>query len=225
MKTILVIEDSEEMQRLIHKILSSDYNLVRAVDGKDADRELGILRPDLIILDLSLPDIDGYELCDKYKSDSETKQIPIVILSATQGAGAHTVAYKLGADNYLEKPFSHKELKAIVDSKIKRSDKAERVVFENLKLDINAMRVTVDGNPLELAPKEFLVLKFLLTKYEEVVKRSTILELIWGSDSSVADRVVDNHINSLRRKLRSTNIQIKAIYGKGYIVSPLGGKK
>lgn len=214
MKSILVIEDSIDTQILIKKILSPVYQ-VTILDSADGAMEVIIKnKPDLLLLDLNLPGISGYEFCNQIRSRHEFNELPIIIISAKSDTNSHVMAYKLGADNFLDKPFEKDELLALVETKLKRTFQ-ERHIFNNLQIDVSLHQVMVDDVKIDLTPKEFKILHLLLKHMGEVLSRERILNSVWG-DAHVTDRVIDNHINALRKKLAGAEISIESVYSEGY---------
>lgn len=216
MKRILVIEDSIETQDLLIKFLSSLYEVAVAETGEEGLKIIAQKKPDFIILDLNLPGgLDGYEICHQLKEKTQTKNIPILILSAKSGASAHTMAYKLGADNYLEKPFNRLELMAIIEGKFKLDNQAATRRIGNFEIDPGGLSLSIEGEKVELTSKEFKTLSYLFDHFNQIIAREDVLKFVWG-DKEVTQRVVDNHITGLRKKIKKADIKIESVYGKGY---------
>ncbi len=215
MKSILIIDDDIEIRHLLQKQLSGQYQIF-AIDNAES----GMLiaqekRPDLIILDLELPGTNGYEFCNQFRNHPFLNDTPILILSAKKGSSAHTMAYKLGANNYLEKPFDIGELSALVESILKRQKASIKKIIRNLEIDITSHSVNINNKLIDLTPKEFKILSFLIEHEGEVISRDRLLNIVWG-DSHVTDRVVDNHITSIRKKISEGEVKIESIYAEGY---------
>ena len=177
---------------------------------------------DLILLDLMLPDGSGLDLCKKIKSNSETEATPIIILTAKDDEVDKVVGFELGADDYVTKPFSVRELILRVKAILKRSDtKTKEVVeverqFGDLKIDVDSHEVHVDSQLIELTALEFRLLKELVDKRGRVQSRDQLLSEVWGYNAEVTTRTVDTHIKRLREKLGSMGKHVQTIRGVGY---------
>ena len=220
---ILVIEDEPDIRRNL------EYNLVRegfkasSVGSLDeANEKLKSKKFDLILLDLMLPDGSGLDLCKKIKSNSETEATPIIILTAKDDEVDKVVGFELGADDYVTKPFSVRELILRVKAILKRSDtKTKEVVeverqFGDLKIDVDSHEVHVDSQLIELTALEFRLLKELVDKRGRVQSRDQLLSEVWGYNAEVTTRTVDTHIKRLREKLGSMGKYVQTIRGVGY---------
>ena len=206
-----------------------EYNLGRegfkasSVGSLDeANEKLKSKKFDLILLDLMLPDGSGLDLCKKIKSKSETETIPIIILTAKDDEVDKVVGFELGADDYVTKPFSVRELILRVKAILKRSDtKTKEVVeverqFGDLKIDVDSHEVHVDSQLIELTALEFRLLKELVDKRGRVQSRDQLLSEVWGYNAEVTTRTVDTHIKRLREKLGSMGKYVQTIRGVGY---------
>ena len=219
---ILVIEDEPDIRKNL------DYNLGRegfkasSVGSLDeANEKLKSKKFDLILLDLMLPDGSGLDLCKKIKSNSETEATPIIILTAKDDEVDKVVGFELGADDYVTKPFSVRELILRVKAILKRSDtKTKEVVeverqFGDLKIDVDSHEVHVDSQLIELTALEFRLLKELVDKRGRVQSRDQLLSEVWGYNAEVTTRTVDTHIKRLREKLGSMGKYVQTIRGVG----------
>ena len=206
-----------------------EYNLGRegfkasSVGSLDeANEKLKSKKFDLILLDLMLPDGSGLDLCKKIKSNSETEATPIIILTAKDDEVDKVVGFELGADDYVTKPFSVRELILRVKAILKRSDtKTKEVVeverqFGDLKIDVDSHEVHVDSQLIELTALEFRLLKELVEKRGRVQSRDQLLSEVWGYNAEVTTRTVDTHIKRLREKLGSMGKYVQTIRGVGY---------
>ena len=206
-----------------------EYNLGRegfnasSVGSLDeAGEKLKSKKFDLILLDLMLPDGSGLDLCKKIKSNSETEATPIIILTAKDDEVDKVVGFELGADDYVTKPFSVRELILRVKAILKRSDtKTKEVVeverqFGDLKIDVDSHEVHVDSQLIELTALEFRLLKELVDKRGRVQSRDQLLSEVWGYNAEVTTRTVDTHIKRLREKLGSMGKYVQTIRGVGY---------
>ena len=220
---ILVIEDEPDIRRNLEYNLGREGFKASSVGSLDeANEKLKSKKFDLILLDLMLPDGSGLDLCKKIKSNSETETTPIIILTAKDDEVDKVVGFELGADDYVTKPFSVRELILRVKAILKRSDtKTKEVVeverqFGDLKIDVDSHEVHVDSQLIELTALEFRLLKELVDKRGRVQSRDQLLSEVWGYNAEVTSRTVDTHIKRLREKLGSMGKYVQTIRGVGY---------
>ena len=220
---ILVIEDEPDIRRNLEYNLGREGFKASSVGSLDeANEKLKSKKFDLILLDLMLPDGSGLDLCKKIKSNSKTEATPIIILTAKDDEVDKVVGFELGADDYVTKPFSVRELILRVKAILKRSDtKTKEVVeverqFGDLKIDIDSHEVHVDSQLIELTALEFRLLKELVDKRGRVQSRDQLLSEVWGYNAEVTTRTVDTHIKRLREKLGSMGKYVQTIRGVGY---------
>lgn len=220
---ILVIEDEPDIRRNLEYNLGREGFKASSVGSLDeASEKLKSKKFDLILLDLMLPDGSGLDLCKKIKSNSETEATPIIILTAKDDEVDKVVGFELGADDYVTKPFSVRELILRVKAILKRSDtKTKEVVeverqFGDLKIDVDSHEVHVDSQLIELTALEFRLLKELVDKRGRVQSRDQLLSEVWGYNAEVTTRTVDTHIKRLREKLGSMGKYVQTIRGVGY---------
>ena len=220
---ILVIEDEPDIRRNLEYNLGREgFKASSAGSLDEANERLKSKKFDLILLDLMLPDGSGLDLCKKIKSKSETEAIPIIILTAKDDEVDKVVGFELGADDYVTKPFSVRELILRVKAILKRSDtKTKEVVeverqFGDLKIDVDSHEVHVDSQLIELTALEFRLLKELVDKRGRVQSRDQLLSEVWGYNAEVTTRTVDTHIKRLREKLGSMGKYVQTIRGVGY---------
>jgi len=220
---VLIIEDEPDIRKTIDYNLSKEsFEVVQAASIQEGERVLASNKIDVIILDLMLPDGSGLTLCRDIKSDSKLKHIPVIILTAKTEEVDRVVGFELGADDYVTKPFSVRELilrvKAILKrgpGKISSSDQPG-YTFEGLTLNYEAHQAYVDRNEIALTALEFRLLKHLIDRKGRVQTRDQLLEDVWGYSSDVTTRTVDTHIKRLREKLGSVGEHIQTIRGVGY---------
>lgn len=215
LRTILAIDDSEDIRVLLQKILGEKYKLFLEASGEDGLRSALKIKPDLILLDIGLPEMDGLELCNRFRCLPDLENVPIIILSGRKGPEAHAEAYSQGADNYIEKPFSKEELLALIEAKLKFSSGGMRRTVGNVTIDLKSGSAYVEGQRLDLTPKEFKILTVLWENIGNVTGRDKILKTVW-ENTHVSDRVIDNHVTSLRKKLTSSSLKIDSVYSEGY---------
>ena len=220
---ILVIEDEPDIRRNLEYNLGREGFKASSVGSLDeANEKIKSKKFDLILLDLMLPDGSGLDLCKKIKSNSKTEATPIIILTAKDDEVDKVVGFELGADDYVTKPFSVRELILRVKAILKRSDtKTKEVVeverqFGDLKIDIDSHEVHVDSQLIELTALEFRLLKELVDKRGRVQSRDQLLSEVWGYNAEVTTRTVDTHIKRLREKLGSMGKYVQTIRGVGY---------
>ena len=220
---ILVIEDEPDIRRNLEYNLGREgFNASSVGSLDEAGEKLKSKKFDLILLDLMLPDGSGLDLCKKIKSNSETETTPIIILTAKDDEVDKVVGFELGADDYVTKPFSVRELILRVKAILKRSDtKTKEVVeverqFGDLKIDVDSHEVHVDSQLIELTALEFRLLKELVDKRGRVQSRDQLLSEVWGYNAEVTTRTVDTHIKRLREKLGSMGKYVQTIRGVGY---------
>lgn len=219
---ILVVDDEEDIRRLM------EYSLVRdgfvaytAESGLGAMNMVHDKKPDLIILDLMLPDMDGLDVCRAVRSNAETSTIPIIMVTA-KGEDADIVAgLELGADDYITKPFSPRVLIARIKTVLKRAkkdsiDDAEMVRIGDISIDPGRHRVTLEDQIIDLTATEFRILHYLARRPGWVFTRYQIVEMTQGDDADVTDRSVDVHVVSLRKKLGDAGNLIETVRGVGY---------
>ena len=219
---ILVVDDEQDIIELIRYNLELEgFRVTSVYNGEDALRLAKREPPDLLILDLMLPGMDGLEVCQVLKKESQTNHIPIIMLTAKTGEPDIVVGLELGADDYITKPFSMRELVARVKAVLRRGTKPgdvkEKLVFGNLVVDSANYRVTWKGSFLDLTPTEFKLFFFLVQRQGRVMTRQQILDGVLGDDAFVTDRTVDVHIRRLRMKLKGASSYIVTRRGIGYM--------
>ena len=220
---ILIVEDEQDVAELIRRAVlrNGDAEAEIAARGDAALAAVSERPPDLVILDLNLPVLDGVEVCRILLSRGETRRLPIIMLTARGGEDDRVTGLEAGADDYITKPFSLRELAARVRAVLRRAGAApdEPVLTyrgRHLAADFDAVVVTVDDCPLRLTRREFELLRFLVQNKDRVISRDRLLERVWGYDRSVETRSVDVHIGRLRTKLGAAGAQIETVIGLGY---------
>ncbi|MGL5313077.1 MAG: response regulator transcription factor [Peptostreptococcaceae bacterium] len=213
--SILVIEDDSNIQELIVEFLSSEgYTVESANDGLEGIQKFKQGNYDLIILDIMMPNLDGYGVCKMIRS---TSSIPIIFLTALNDEENQVKGFDMQCDDYITKPFSFNLLIKRVEAVLRRSTKStsdDFICFEDLKLNLNTYTVEVENETIELTLKEFNILKSLIEKYPQVITREGLLDDIWGYDYYGDTRIVDAHIKNLRKKIGLP--YIKTVKGIGY---------
>ena len=221
MGKILIVDDEPDIVELVKINLEKNgFDVISSCTGRGIFNLFKKFSIDLVILDLMLPDIDGLEICKILKSENETKNIPIIMLTAKDTEIDKVLGLELGADDYITKPFSPRELVARVRAVLRRTRKPsdESILkFDNiLKIDLKKFEVFVNGKKINLTTTEFKLLKALAIRRGEVLSRNELLDYIWGNEKIVIDRTIDVHIKHLREKLGKVGKFIKNVRGVGY---------
>lgn len=213
--SILVVEDDSSIQELIVEFLSSEgYSVDYANDGLEGIQKFKQGNYDLVILDVMMPNLDGYSVCKMIRKSSN---VPIIFLTALNDETDQVKGFDLECDDYITKPFSFNLLIKRVEAILRRSSKHINdnfIVFEDLKLDLNTYSANIEGENIELTLKEFNILKTLIEKYPQVITRENLLDSIWGYDYYGDTRIVDAHIKNIRKKISLP--YIKTVKGIGY---------
>jgi len=224
-KKILVVEDDRDISELItYNLEREGYEIACLYDGSQVVDFVHKRKPELIILDLMLPEVDGIEICRTLKSDSATKQIPIVMLTAKSEEADVVVGLQMGADDYIPKPFSPKVLVARIKAITRRtadlqlssaaSDNARS--FGDFKMDLLKHKVSYRAKEVKLTSIEFDIVEFLSRSPGRVWTREQILDNVWKEGKFIIDRAVDVHVRGLRKKLGAAEVYIETVRGVGY---------
>jgi two-component system alkaline phosphatase synthesis response regulator PhoP len=223
---ILVAEDERDVAELIRYTLAREgFEVVIATNGAEALRQAREDRPDLMLLDLMLPQVNGWELCRRLKQDPATRALPVIMLTARAEEADKVLGFELGADDYVTKPFSTRELVARVRAVVRRSrppeaeERKHRIKVGDLVVDRQRFEVTVGGRVVALTPKEFELLATLAAEPGRVFGRDVLLDLVWGRDGFVEPRTVDVHLARLRAKFLAARLPepaIETVRGVGY---------
>ncbi len=215
---ILIADDEPHIRELVRLYLAREgYELEFASDGQEALEKAVMLQPDLVVLDLMMPKLDGFEVTKGIRQDSD---VPILMLTVRREDAVKVAGFELGADDYLTKPFNPKELVARVKAILRRADGIVRsgveVVVGSLQLNRQTREATLSGELLKLRTKEFDLLFALAQNLQTVMSREQLLSLVWGYAFSGETRTVDVHVNHLRQHLRDSELQIETLRGVGY---------
>lgn len=216
---ILIIEDNSDTRRFLEAMLSKDFTIITAENGVIGIDYARNKLPDLILLDIMLPVLSGYDACSLLKKDEKTSRIPIIFLSAKNSISDITQGLALGADDYIPKPFDYKELLARIHIRIKKNleETSQPIVVGELKIDMTKREVTFSGKKVQLTLTEFDILRYLASKPGTVIPREEILKEVWREGSEeISDRTIDVHIRALRKKIPELTKHITSIYGVGY---------
>jgi two-component system phosphate regulon response regulator PhoB len=227
---ILIVEDEEALTLLLrYNLEAAGYDVESVARGDEADLRLREAIPDVVILDWMLPGVSGIELCRRLRSRPETRQLPIVMLTARGEESERVRGLSTGADDYVVKPFSVPELLARVAALLRRAS-PERVAdvlgFGDIAIDREKKRVTRGGRPIDLGPTEYRLLEFLMERPGRVFSREQLLDGVWGSDIYIDERTVDVHVGRLRKALnRDDEVDpIRTVRGSGYALDDRFGK-
>lgn len=220
-ETILIVEDDEDILNLLQfNFESAGFEVQTSGDGREGLAMARRLRPDIVLLDLMLPGMDGFEICKSLKRDSETAQIPVLMLTARGEEVDRIVGLELGADDYVVKPFSFRELLLRVRAVLRRSagQPVERTTLERdgLSIDLESHKVFIDGREVALTATEFKLLSELLRSSPRVRTRDQLLTSVWGYEFEGYARTVDTHVRRLRQKIESHADLIETVRGVGY---------
>jgi len=220
---ILVVEDEADIAGLIKHALErrADTRVDIVLNGSAALAAVTAQPPDLMILDLNLPGLDGAEVCRLVRARPATASLPIIMLTARTSEDDRVAGLDLGADDYVTKPFSLRELAARVRAVLRRkhgTNAAQVAIYRGAHLiaDFDAVSVAVDGQPVRLTRREFELLRYLVENRNRVLSRDRLLERVWGYDQSIETRSVDVHVGRLRSKLGAAGAQIETVVGLGY---------
>jgi len=222
-KKVLVVDDERDIVELIRYNLTKEgFDVTAAHNGKEALDKAALI-PDLIILDLMMPVLDGFETCKRLKADARTAKIPLVFLTASSSESDEVVGLELGADDYIQKPISPRKLVARVKAALRRAEQGaeelpDQPIIRIGRLEINRTNYTVRLGKKEIffPRKEFEILALLASHKGKVFTRDLLLSQVWGSEVVVIDRTVDVHIRKIREKLGEEGPQIDTIKGVGY---------
>ena len=223
-KRILVVEDDRDINELIRYNLEREgFEVLSLFDGSQAVDVVATRKPDLVLLDLMLPEVDGLEICRELKSESKTQSIPIIMITAKGTESDVVVGLSMGADDYLPKPFSPQVLLARIKAIFRRisgaqeaSSTQENRQWGNLVLDLPKHKVSFKNHSIELTSIEFNILEFLSRNPGRVFSREQILDGVWKEGKYIVDRAVDVHIRGLRKKLGPAEDYIETVRGAGY---------
>ena len=218
MTNILVVDDEPNIQELVKMYLEKEgYKIELAANGKEAIDRLESFKPALVVLDLMLPDIDGYEVCREIRKKGE---VAVLMLTARKEDIDKIVGLELGADDYMTKPFNPRELVARIKAILRRYSTGQKsghvIEAGNLRMDLPRREVHIDNSEIKLRTKEFDLLAALVQNFGIVLTRERLLELIWDTDFYGETRTVDIHITHVRDKIEGASVAIETVRGVGY---------
>ena len=223
MSRILVIEDERDLQQILaYNLRKEGHEVMQALDGAEGLHVAKTQKPDMVLLDLMLPDLPGTDVCKALKADASTRDIPILMLTAKGEEIDRVLGFELGAEDYVVKPFSVRELLLRVQAILRRLSSAkspitsDAVTFGRLRIDTAAHRIWVEGQEIQLTSIEFRLLVMLYDRRNRVQTRASLLEDVWGLQADTETRTVDTHVKRLREKLGSAEAYVETVRGVGY---------
>jgi two-component system phosphate regulon response regulator PhoB len=225
MATILVVDDEPDIREVLRFALeNADFRVVEAGHADEARKWMNTENPDLILLDWMLPGRSGLELAQQIKQNPRTRAVPIIMVSARGEEEDRVKGLDTGADDYITKPFSPREVVARVNAVLRRArpdDLADEIEIGGLRMDNVSHRVTAGGQPVDVAPTEYRLLHFFMTHADRAFSRSQLLDQVWGDQVYVEERTVDVHVRRLRKALETTGHDrlLQTVRGVGYRLS------
>ncbi len=220
--SVLVVEDDRNIAELLQMYLEKEgYAVTIAADGGQGLSKFRAIKPDLVLLDVMMPVMDGWSVCKAIRADGDT---PVIMLTAKSETDDKVTGLRSGADDYITKPFEMKEVLARIEAVLRRSDRVSaekqtrRLMFDKLVIDMDAFELTVDGKKVDIPPKEMELLFYLASSPNRVYTRNQLLDEVWGFDYFGDSRTVDVHVKRLRDKLDGVSEKwtLKTVWGVGY---------
>ena len=220
--SVLIVEDDKNITELLQMYLEKEgYAVTTAGDGGQGLTKFRTIKPDIVLLDIMMPVMDGWEVCKAIRAESQT---PVIMLTAKSETDDKVTGLKSGADDYITKPFEMREVLARIEAVLRRADrnmpeeKMRRLCFDKLVIDMDAFELTVDGQKMDAPPKEMELLFYLASSPNRVYTRNQLLDEVWGFDYFGDSRTVDVHVKRLREKLEGVSDQwsLKTVWGVGY---------
>ena len=217
---LLVVDDESEIREIIREFLADSFEIELAGNGKEALEKVKSFRPDVIVMDMMMPEMDGVEACKRLREQDHSRHIPVLMLTAANTSHDRMKAYDFGVDDYMSKPFELDELKIRLFSKVKRAHQiqnrvSDKMVIGNLSLDDVKREVIIAGQSVDLSPVEYGIIKLLMSSVEQVVSREKIMKTVWA-DEAKNDRLIDAHMTALRKKMVGFDGDFQTVYGAGY---------
>jgi len=221
---ILVVDPAPDVHVVVSGVLARNHSLVCVSTLKEASEQIAKAAFDLLILDVNLPDGDGFHFCANLRADPITEKIPVIFLSSRTATADAVLGFSLGAEDYIVKPFDQFEFRARVEARLRKLHErrlAENVLSKHrLRIDLDQRRVVIldpsGERPIDLTPLEFKLLHHLFRHADHVFSRDQVIDAVWGDAVHVIDRTVDMHVSKLRKKLSGTGFTIKSVHGVGY---------
>jgi DNA-binding response OmpR family regulator len=221
---IVIVDDEEEIRELVADVLEADnFKVIKCADTDEGYKRILKSKPDLVILDVKMPQIGGIELCRLLRSDPSTKNIPVIMLTVESTETDKVIGLGVGADDYITKPFSNKELVARIKAllrRVSRKQESNSIKTDGLTMNLDARTVILNSKEIKLRPKEFDLLHMFLIKPNIVLSRDFILENVFEYNVAVTTRTIDTHIKNLRQALGEWGDKIVTIFGRGFKFVP-----
>ena len=221
MKTkLLIVDDESQIREVLNEYLARFFLVELAQNGKEAVEVATRWKPDLILMDLMMPEMDGVEACKILREQDHTRHIPILMLTAANTCTDRMNAFNFGADDFISKPFDVEELKIRLLSKLKRAQDFQNVISDqikigNLHLDDRKREITIAGESIDFSPVEYGIVKLLMNSVDQVVSREKIMKTVW-EDENKSNRLIDAHITAVRKKFAKFDGDFQTVYGAGY---------
>lgn len=225
-RTVLIADDEKDIVDLVdYNLTREGFHVLAAANGLESLKMIKKNRPDIVILDWMMPEMDGLEVCRRLRQDPDTSRIPVIMLTARTETLDKVLGLEMGADDYLTKPFHIRELVARIHALLRRSIANDRedpsliLTYRGIRVDLRSYRITVDDRPIELTPREIKLLAFLMRHPGRVYSRDQLLDYVWGDETFVEPRTVDVHVSRLRaliEKDKDKPAYIFTVRGIGY---------
>ena len=219
---ILIVDDEELIRTALTEILGEEFSIKSAANGREGIDLAKAWNPQLILMDVMMPEMDGMNACEILRREESTRHIPVLMLTALNSSQDRVRAFNVGVDDFIPKPFEIDELLSRVRAKLRRTKELrnippETVNLGNLLLDVRSREVKIADQLIDLSPAEYGILQLLLARQGEVVSRKEIMNEVW-EDEKKSDRLIDAHVTSLRKKIANFTGEIQTVYGEGYRV-------
>ncbi len=217
---VLVVDDEPEIRSLLQEFLDRHYLVELASSGREAVEKAIAQQPDVILMDIMMPEMDGVTAVKELRSKEKLKHVLVMMLTAADSSHERIRAFNFGADDFIAKPINFDELQSRIQAKVSRMKDMQAIppdVIEvgNVKMNLLSQEVSIEGKLVDLSPVEFGILKLLLLRMGIVVSRNEIMKEVW-QDGRKSDRLIDAHVTSLRKKMAVFNGQLQTVYGEGY---------
>ncbi len=220
-RTVLIIEDDLANREMMESILCERFDILQAADGEEGVRVARQGLPDVILLDLGIPKVDGFRVCEDLRKSESTRHIPVIMVTGSDDVEKRVAAFSMGADDFIAKPFRATELVARIQSKVRRLEEAggtaDMMRCGNLSLYLQRFEASINDQAITLSVLEFNLLKYFVKNPNRVISRDELLDTVWG-DAVVGERTVDTHMVSLRKRLVGFDHTIATVYSAGYIL-------
>ena len=228
-RVLIADDEPNQLELLSYNLMQAGFEVIRADNGQDALDKVRDEKPDVMIVDWMMPLMSGVDVCRQLRADSDTRFLPIIMLSARGEEGDRTLGLDNGADDYMSKPFSPRELISRIKALLRRTKPSlmeQELSFQDVVLNTSTMTVKRDGKPVMLGPKEFKILAILMERPGQVYSRAQLLDMVWGHGVYVEERTVDVHLSRLRKALQFSDTDkeklpdvVRTVRGSGYALA------